>query len=176
MEVTRGGQVRAEGGEMEQPQTLRQATKLWPEESDPEFGRPYGDLGRVAKAQALGAGWNTGMVMRDQIIPGDTSSAAAPRRALKFEPDSAFQLELRRRVDEYFRRTGRRQRDCWQMYLKTAIILAGLAVSYLLLVFAAHAWWQGVPLAVLLGFAAAGIGFNVQHDGGHDAYSEYHVV
>jgi len=45
MEVTRGGQVRAEGGEMEQPQTLRQATKLWPEESDPEFGRPYGDLG-----------------------------------------------------------------------------------------------------------------------------------
>ncbi|OLB93080.1 MAG: acyl-CoA desaturase [Candidatus Rokubacteria bacterium 13_1_40CM_68_15] len=130
----------------------------------------------MAKAQALGAGWNTGMVMRDQIIPGDTSSAAAPRRALKFEPDSAFQLELRRRVDEYFRRTGRRQRDCWQMYLKTAIILAGLAVSYLLLVFAAHAWWQGVPLAVLLGFAAAGIGFNVQHDGGHDAYSEYHVV
>jgi linoleoyl-CoA desaturase len=62
------------------------------------------------------------------------------------------------------------------MYLKTAIIVAGLAVSYLLLVFAAQAWWQGVPLAVLLGFAAAGIGFNVQHDGGHHAYSDYRSV
>jgi linoleoyl-CoA desaturase len=58
------------------------------------------------------------------------------------------------------------------MYVKTAIILACLAVSYLLLVLVAEAWWQGVPLAVLLGLAAAGIGFNVQHDGGHHAYSD----
>jgi linoleoyl-CoA desaturase len=99
--------------------------------------------------------------------------AAGPGGALKFGTNSAFQLELRRRVDEYFRATGRRQRDCWQMYLKTAILIAGLAVSYLLLVFAAHAWWQGVPLAVLLGLAAAGIGFNIQHDGGHHAYSDH---
>jgi linoleoyl-CoA desaturase len=92
---------------------------------------------------------------------------------LKFGANSAFQLEVRRRVDEYFRATGRRQRDCWQMYLKTAILITGLAVSYLLLVFAAHVWWQSVPLAVLLGFAAAGIGFNIQHDAGHHAYSNH---
>lgn len=30
---------------MEEPTTLRQATKLWPGETDPEFGRPYNDLG-----------------------------------------------------------------------------------------------------------------------------------
>ena len=99
--------------------------------------------------------------------------AAGSAGALKFGTNSAFQLELRRRVDEYFRATGRRQRDCWQMYLKAAILIACLAVSYLLLVFAAHAWWQGVPLAVLLGLAAAGIGFNIQHDGGHHAYSDH---
>ena len=52
-------------------------------------------------------------------------STADSAGALKFATDSAFQLELRRRVDEYFRVTGRRQRDCWQMYLKTAILLAG---------------------------------------------------
>ncbi len=92
--------------------------------------------------------------------------------ALKFGTNRAFQLELRRRVDEYFRTTGRRQRDCWQMYLKAAIVMASLAISYLLLVFAAHAWWQSVPLAVVVGFAAAGIGFNIQHDGGHHAYSD----
>jgi Flp pilus assembly protein TadD len=30
---------------MEERQTLRQATKLWPEEIDAEFGRPYNDIG-----------------------------------------------------------------------------------------------------------------------------------
>jgi len=98
--------------------------------------------------------------------------AGGTEGALKFGTDRAFQLELRRRVDEYFRTTGRRQRDCWQMYLKTAIVMGSLAISYLLLVFAAHAWWQSVPLAVLIGFAAAGVGFNIQHDGGHHAYSD----
>jgi linoleoyl-CoA desaturase len=107
------------------------------------------------------------------MTPSRRSRGATGSGVLKFGTNSAFQLELRRRVDEYFRVTGRRQRDCWQMYLKTAILIAGLAVSYLLLVFVAHAWWQSVPLAILLGLAAAGIGFNVQHDGGHHAYSDH---
>jgi len=52
-------------------------------------------------------------------------------------------IELRRRVDEYFRITGRRQRDCWQMYLKTAILAACCAVSYVLLVLVAQTWLLG---------------------------------
>src|SRR3989475_9819429 len=96
-----------------------------------------------------------------------------PRQQLKFADGNAFQLELRRRVEEYFRTTGRRPRDCWQMYLKTAILLAGFAVSYTLLVFADQTWWQGLLLAVLLGLLAAGIGFNIQHDGGQQAYSNH---
>src|SRR2546421_494668 len=78
-----------------------------------------------------------------------------PRQQLKFANGNAFQLELRRRVEEYFRTTGRRPRDCWQMYLKTAILLAGFAVSYTLLVFVDQTWWQGLLLAVLLGLLAA---------------------
>jgi linoleoyl-CoA desaturase len=92
-------------------------------------------------------------------------------RRVTFGRDMAFQLALRSRVDDYFRTTGRRPRDCWQMYLKTAILLAGFAGSYLLLVFVAQTWMLGLPLAVLFGLFAAGIGFNVQHDGGHQAYS-----
>src|SRR3989304_1997211 len=69
---------------------------------------------------------------------------------LKFGNDNAFQLELQRRVKEYFRITGRRQRDCWQMYLKTAILVASFAVSYVLLVFVAETWWHGLLLAILL--------------------------
>jgi linoleoyl-CoA desaturase len=102
--------------------------------------------------------------------------AGGSEEAIKFGTDRAFQLELRRRVDEYFRATGRRRRDCWQMYLKTAILMASLAISYLLLVFAPQTWWQSVPLAILLGFTAAGIGFNIQHDGGHHAYSDHRWI
>ena len=60
--------------------------------------------------------------------------AASRPRTLTFGRDTAFQLALRQRVAEYFDRTGRRERDCWQMYAKTAILLAGFALSYVLLV------------------------------------------
>jgi linoleoyl-CoA desaturase len=97
--------------------------------------------------------------------------AAASSTSLTFENDYAFHREVRRRVDDYFGATGRRRRDGWQMYVKTAVFLGGFAASYVLLVFAAQTWWHGLPLAVLLGLSAAGTGFNVQHDGGHQAYS-----
>jgi linoleoyl-CoA desaturase len=58
------------------------------------------------------------------------------------------------------------------MYLKTGIILTAFGGLYVLLVFAATAWWQAVPLALLLGLAMAEIGFNIEHDGGHHAYSD----
>jgi linoleoyl-CoA desaturase len=104
-------------------------------------------------------------------LAGRPIRIGASEQSLKFGNDTAFQLEVRRRVEEYFRTTGRRQRDCWQMYLKTAILLIGSAGLYVLLVFVAQAWWQGLLLAILLGLAAAGIGFNIQHDGSHQAYS-----
>ena len=91
----------------------------------------------------------------------------------KFVGDHDFQVEVRRRIDEFFHRTRRRQRDCPQMYLKTAILFACFAASYVLLVFAAQTWWQALPLAALLGLTTAAIGFNVQHDGGHYAYSNH---
>jgi linoleoyl-CoA desaturase len=96
-----------------------------------------------------------------------TPAATRPR----FGRDNAFQLEIRRRVDEYFRTTGRRPRDCGQMFAKTAVFLGSFAIAYVLLVFVAQNWWQGLFLSIVLGLAAAGIGFNVQHDGGHQAYS-----
>jgi linoleoyl-CoA desaturase len=97
-------------------------------------------------------------------------------RKLKFDKDDRFQIELRRRVDEFCRRTGRRQRDCPQMYVKTAILLTSLVTSYALLVFVAQTWWQALPLAIWLGLTTAGIGFNIQHDGGHRAYSNHRWV
>src|SRR4029453_8915050 len=90
---------------------------------------------------------------------------AAPMRAPTFSRDMAFQLELRRRVAEYFGASGRRGRDCWQMYVKTGVLIAGFAGAHGLVVFGGLSCVEGVALAVLLGLFAAGIGLNVQHDG-----------
>jgi linoleoyl-CoA desaturase len=92
---------------------------------------------------------------------------------LKFAPDTGFQRELRRRVEALVQAEHVQGRDCPRMYLKTAVILAVFGLSYYLLVFVASSWWSAVPLAVLLGIATAEIGFNIQHDGGHKAYSRH---
>jgi linoleoyl-CoA desaturase len=92
---------------------------------------------------------------------------------LKFGSEDSFYRELRNRVDDYFKRTGKNRRDCPRMYLKTAVVLAWFAASYVLLVFIATTWWMTVPLAISLALSMAAIGFNVQHDGSHGAYSRH---
>jgi linoleoyl-CoA desaturase len=91
---------------------------------------------------------------------------------LKFAADNGFHAELKRRVEAHMRSTGRRERDCPEMYRKTAIIFATFVSTYLLLVFVATAWWQAVPIAILLALSVVGIGFNVMHDASHNAYSD----
>ena len=59
------------------------------------------------------------------------------------------------------------------MYAKTIFLLVWLGASYAGLVWGATSWWQAVPLAISLALAMAGIGFNVQHDGNHGAYSHH---
>ena len=95
---------------------------------------------------------------------------------LKFKSGDKFLQELKKRVDAYFEQTGKRRRDCPTMYFKTATIFAWLIATYVALVFFVHAWWLVIPLAALIGLAVAGIGFNVQHDGGHKAYSEHQWI
>src|ERR1700710_3011003 len=69
----------------------------------------------------------------------------------KFNGSDRFLRELRRRVDAYFESTGRKKRDCPQMYFKTATILEWFPASYLCLLFVATSWWSVIPLAILLG-------------------------
>lgn len=92
--------------------------------------------------------------------------------ALKFAASDGFQRELRRRVDQYFAGSGRRPRDCPSMYLKTVVVAGWLMASYVALVFWATSWSTALPLAVSLGLSMAAVGFNLQHDGAHHAYSD----
>lgn len=90
---------------------------------------------------------------------------------LRFPPPGSFHMELKRRVDEYFRRTGLQPQGGRALHVKGAIMLVWLASSYLLLMLAAPNVWQGALLSVSLGLAVAGLGFNVMHDANHGAYS-----
>ena len=107
----------------------------------------------------------------------DAATAHEPEYAqdpgkLKFARDTGFLTTVRQRVDDYFQRTGKSERDCPRMYVKTAIILGAYASIYALLVFVVQSLWLAIPLAILLAFAMAMIGFCVQHDGNHRAYSD----
>jgi hypothetical protein len=109
--------------------------------------------------------------------PGYRGTPHAPGRPTEIRPkfpkdEDGFHTELRRRANAYFRESGRAERGGWQIYLKTAIMLGWLAASYAVLVFVVETWWQAVPVAVLLALAMAAVGFNIQHDGGHGAYSQ----
>jgi linoleoyl-CoA desaturase len=97
-------------------------------------------------------------------------------KKLKFAKNSGFQTELRRRVDELFQGSDLRERDCPQMYTKTIILWISFFGIYSVLVFLAQTWWQVVPLCIALGIITAGIGFSIQHDGAHHAYSSYSWV
>jgi linoleoyl-CoA desaturase len=103
--------------------------------------------------------------------PARAKAGAGTSSKVRFDSADPFQRNLRKRVERYFRMTGLRERDLPSMYLKTACVFAWAIASYVLLVFVATAWWQAIPLAISIGLATAAIGFNVQHDGGHNAYS-----
>ena len=107
-----------------------------------------------------------------RAIADDPSPPDAGDEWLKFSGDNSFQRELRRRVEADFTLRCCRQRDSAAMWCKTALILTTFALAYVALVFLAASWWQGLLLAVVLGVAMAGIGFNIMHDGSHQAYSD----
>ncbi len=96
--------------------------------------------------------------------------------AVRFHESDAFHAELKRRVNGYFERAGVSPRGHRLCYAKTLVILLWLVVSYVLLVGVARAPWQYALSAVSLGLAMAGVGFNIQHDANHGAYSRRRSV
>ncbi len=93
--------------------------------------------------------------------------------ALTFRSSTPFRRDLERRVASYFEAIDGSRHATGRMYLKSLVFLVWLGASYYGLLWGARAWWQAVPLAISIALAMAGIGFNVQHDGNHGAYSRH---
>lgn len=109
--------------------------------------------------------------MSSTPVEGPIATAVDEIDAPRYRKHDGFHQELRARVLELLESSGRPARGLPAMWLKTTVLFLWLGASYLLLVFAAETAWQAAPLAVSLGLAIAGIGFNVQHDGSHGSYS-----
>ena len=90
---------------------------------------------------------------------------------ITFGAGDGFHTLLRARVHQHFESTGQDRRDSLAMVVKSAVILAWFALTYFLLVLQVRSWPGALALSACLGLAIAAIGFNIQHDGGHGAYS-----
>jgi len=93
--------------------------------------------------------------------------------SLTYSGSTDFRRDLEARVAHYFRAGERSRHATPRIYVKALFLLVWLAASYVALVWWATAWWQAIPLSISLALAMAGIGFNVQHDGNHGAYSRH---
>ncbi|MBL8920098.1 MAG: acyl-CoA desaturase [Myxococcaceae bacterium] len=89
----------------------------------------------------------------------------------RFLPHGPFFRDLQLGADGYFAAARLPRSATGSLWLKTAFILGWFVASWAVLVFVAATWWQAGLAAISLGLAMAGIGFNVQHDGGHRATS-----
>lgn len=101
--------------------------------------------------------------------------ASRPLRP-RFQPVSDLHREIRRRATDHFASCGIARHGSWRFFAKAGFILVWWLAAWALLVFWAENWATALPLAVLLGLAMCGIGFNIQHDGGHRACSDRPAV
>jgi linoleoyl-CoA desaturase len=90
---------------------------------------------------------------------------------IQYAPPAAFRADLEAEVAAFFQGRGLSRKGSYALWGKTAVFAIWLVGSYLLLLFVVNQPWLFVLLAASLACAMAGIGFNVQHDGGHGAYA-----
>ena len=90
---------------------------------------------------------------------------------VRFPARRSFHVDLKRRVEDYFEGAARSRHGGWAMGAKSAAMLAWLATSYALLMFAHLPAWGIALSSVSIGLAMAGVGFSVMHDANHGGTS-----
>ncbi len=89
---------------------------------------------------------------------------------------SPLQKDLDARVNAWFEANGKSQRGGARLGLKAATIFAWFWISWGVALSGAGGWAGLVVAALSMGFALAGLGFNVMHDGCHSSFSESREV
>ncbi|ARS34340.1 fatty acid desaturase family protein [Pontibacter actiniarum] len=84
---------------------------------------------------------------------------------------SSFFPTLRKRVDAYFIENNIPKTANATMVVKSAVLLGGYILPFVLLLVLQPAVWLSMLLWLLMGLCLAGIGMSVMHDANHGAYS-----
>lgn len=111
--------------------------------------------------------------MAENITTADSSTESTK---VRFTTNTDFEKVLRKRVNQYFSETGKRKRDCPEMYIKTVLVLAWTILSYSLLLFSGLHLAGLLAVAVSMSMALNAVGFNIMHDAVHGAYSDRPAV
>ena len=84
----------------------------------------------------------------------------------------SFHSELKKRINNYFKETGKSFTGNEKLYAKAIILFSAFVLLYIHLVFFTPAVFWAIAECVLLGFVVAAIGFNIMHDGAHGSFSD----
>jgi linoleoyl-CoA desaturase len=90
--------------------------------------------------------------------------------------NKSFFQNLKAEVDAYFRSNNIHPAGNKKLYLKSIVQVLVAAALYVILIFFTPPVAISILLCVILGLALAVIGFNVMHEGGHNAFSKHSLV
>jgi linoleoyl-CoA desaturase len=99
-----------------------------------------------------------------------------PKIKFNNKQSADFITELRKSIDLYFQQNKISQHANIAMVLKTIILFTITFGAYGLILSNTFSIWGMLALAIVMGLGIAGIGFSVQHDANHGAYSSSPLV
>lgn len=88
----------------------------------------------------------------------------------------SFHSELKKRINAYFKETGKAVTGNSSLYSKAIILAIAFVLLYVHLVFFTPSAILSVIECVLLGLVVAAIGFNIMHDGAHGSFSQNKTI
>jgi linoleoyl-CoA desaturase len=88
-------------------------------------------------------------------------------------PPHSFHTELKKRINDYFKQSGKSLTGNFSLYLKAVILLIAYIAIYIHLVFYTPTTWLALVECIILGGLTAAIGFNIMHDGMHGSFSKH---
>jgi linoleoyl-CoA desaturase len=84
----------------------------------------------------------------------------------------SFHTELKKRIQDYFRQTGKSSTGNFHLYFKAILLVVSFIGVYTHLVFFTPVTWVAIVECLVLGMLTSAIGFNVMHDGMHGSFSQ----
>lgn len=91
---------------------------------------------------------------------------------MKFKTDDqSFSSTLKKRIEEYFKTTGKSKYGGKSILIKTIVLFSIYLAPLVLMLTLDFAWWWLLVFAITMGIAKAGIGFCVMHDAIHGTFS-----